>query len=133
MPVARNTKQRQLVMQAVQALRNHPTADEVYQHVTQHHPKVSRATVYRNLNLLAERGDIQRVSHLNAADRFDFKLEPHYHLRCVECNRVFDVALPYQDNLMQKVPNPEGFAFLGYEITFSGICPACQQTTASLA
>ena len=50
---SRNTIQRQLVLSAVRQLQNHPTADEVYQKVQKSCPTISRATVYRNLKLLA--------------------------------------------------------------------------------
>ena len=53
---SRNTIQRQLVLSAVRQLQNHPTADEVYQKVQKSCPTISRATVYRNLKLLAEEG-----------------------------------------------------------------------------
>ena len=56
---SRNTIQRQLVLSAVRQLQNHPTADEVYQEVQKNCPTISRATVYRNLKLLAEEGEIR--------------------------------------------------------------------------
>ena len=59
---SRNTIQRQLVLSAVRQLQNHPTADEVYLEVQKNCPTISRATVYRNLKLLAEEGEIRLVS-----------------------------------------------------------------------
>lgn len=125
MSTMRNTIQRKLVLEAVQHLHNHPTADEIYQYVAESHPSISRGTVYRNLSLLAEQGEIQRISHLNAADRFDYDVTPHYHFKCTACNGVFDVALPYNFDMLQQVPNPDGFWFESYDITFSGLCPNC--------
>lgn len=78
----RNTVQKQLVLQAVRELQCHPTADEVYQHVAARHPSISKATVYRNLNSLAEDGLLRRVAMPDAADRFDFTVGPHYHIKC---------------------------------------------------
>ena len=46
---ARNTVQRQIIADALRALANHPTADEVYEAVHAEHPSVGRATVYRTL------------------------------------------------------------------------------------
>ncbi|MDL2323531.1 transcriptional repressor [Ruminococcaceae bacterium OttesenSCG-928-A16] len=127
MQPTRNTVQRGLVLQAVQSLRNHPTAEEIYSSITQTHPSISRGTVYRNLNLLVQQGAVRRVSHLqNAADRFDFELTPHYHFHCTGCNGVFDVEMPYQQNLLKKVQNPQGFQFESYEITFTGLCNHCK-------
>ena len=64
----RQTRQRQLVLNAVHTLK-HPTADEVYAAVADAQPPVGRATVYRNLNLLAEQGEIRRIE-TGEADRF---------------------------------------------------------------
>ena len=52
----RNTIQRALVLEAVNRLQCHATADEIYAEIAKEHPHISRATVYRNLNLLAELG-----------------------------------------------------------------------------
>lgn len=122
----RNTVQRQLVLQAVQALHNHPTAEQIYLHVAQTHPSVSRATVYRNLGLLADGGAIKRVSHLNAADRFDFALHPHYHAICRGCGNVFDIEVEVDADLLQQANANDGFLCESCEITFTGLCPACQ-------
>ena len=46
-------------------MRNHPTSAEVYERVREKHPSISRATVYRNLAVLAEGGDIVRVKVLD--------------------------------------------------------------------
>ena len=51
----RNTIQRALVLEAVQSLHNHPTSADVYEVVRERHPNISRATVYRNLGVLANR------------------------------------------------------------------------------
>ncbi len=125
MSTSRNTIQRELVLQAVQQLRHHPTADDVYHLIAQDHSSISRATVYRNLSLLAQRGQIRRVSHIGTADRFDFATRPHYHFRCEKCGGVFDVALPPQADLLAKVDNTDGFVLSGFDIRFFGTCPAC--------
>lgn len=52
----RNTVQRQIVLQAVLRMHDHPTADTVYAAVAADHPSISKATVYRNLNQLASQG-----------------------------------------------------------------------------
>lgn len=130
MNASRNTVQRDMVLNAVREMHNHPTADEIYQNVTHKHPSVSKATVYRNLNLLAERGDIRRVSHLNAADRFDFDLHPHYHFCCKGCGGVFDVDIVDEPNLLQQVHNTDDFLFEEYDIVFSGLCPHCYHNRA---
>lgn len=123
---SRNTIQRQLVLETVRSMTNHPTAEEIYSHITEHHPSISKGTVYRNLNLLADQGDILRVQIPNAADRFDFNTRRHYHVRCQQCGRVFDVAIPYFEHLEESIRDTDGFMLLSHDIVFSGICPSCQ-------
>ena len=59
---SRNTIQRALVLEAVRSLHNHPTSADVYEAVRRTYPNISRATVYRNLGVLASRGDVLRVT-----------------------------------------------------------------------
>lgn len=56
----RNTKQRKLILEVVQAHQDHPSADQIYAEVRKLDPKISRGTVYRNLNLLADNGEIRQ-------------------------------------------------------------------------
>ena len=63
----RNTIQRQIVLQAVNQMHNHPTADAIYAVIAAQHPTISKATVYRNLNQLAAQGEIFACSFSFAA------------------------------------------------------------------
>lgn len=127
MKTTRNTIQRELVLSAVLRMKNHPTADEIYSEVCKEHPAISKGTVYRNLNMLAESGAIRRVALPDGADRFDFEKVPHYHIRCTKCGRVFDVDMPYQETLCGKITDLHGFVVQSHDIVFQGICPACNQ------
>ena len=90
----RNTRQRQLVLDAVRSRRDHPTADQIYQSVHAVDAHVSRGTVYRNLNLLCDKQEIFRVV-MSDCDRFDLRTDPHYHMRCVVRGHVEDVDITY--------------------------------------
>lgn len=125
----RNTIQRTLILEAVNKLQNHPTADEVYAEVAARHPNISRGTVYRNLNQLSENGDISDLKVPGGADHFDHVPEKHYHVRCVRCGRVFDVEMDYMEDLETSIKDPHGFQILGHDLMFRGICPACSETS----
>lgn len=122
----RNTIQRSLVLEAVQSLHNHPTSADVYEVVREKYPNISRATVYRNLGVLANRGDVLRVEVPNGADRYDFLNKPHYHGKCRVCGGVFDIDMPYQSDIVSQVGDAHGFAIEGHEIIFDGVCADCQ-------
>ena len=122
----RNTVQRQIVLRAVRSMHDHPTADGVYAVVAAEHPSISKATVYRNLNQLALQGEILRVPVSNGADRFDFNIKEHYHVRCTECGGVYDVFLSQMPDLLDKIEDDSGVLIKGYDILFEGVCAACR-------
>lgn len=124
-----NTIQRSLVLDAVNRLKSHATADEVYAEVAAMHPNISKATVYRNLNLLSEMGMIRKLEISGGADRFDHICKEHCHVKCEKCGRVFDIDIPYIDGLDNRVENRNGFELTGYDILFRGICPGCRASS----
>ncbi|MBO4991211.1 MAG: transcriptional repressor [Firmicutes bacterium] len=125
----RNTIQRSLVLEAVNRLQCHATADEIYEEIKKDHPNISRATVYRNLNVLSEMGEIRRMETPGGADRFDHRCHDHCHVRCQKCGRVFDVDVDFITGLEQRIRDAHGFEFTGYDILFRGICPDCQNAS----
>ena len=123
--IQRNTIQCSLVLETVNQLHCHATADEVYNAIVTDHPTVSRATVYRNLNRLSETGKIRKIEIPGGPDRFDHQRHEHYHVKCVECGQVFDVDMDYIADLDEKIKDAHGFQFTGHNIIFTGICPGC--------
>ena len=121
----RKTIQRSLVHETVQELRCHATADEIFDTIVKKHPNVSRGTVYRNLNLLSDMGEIRKMEMPSGADRFDHQCHEHYHARCVKCGRVFDVEMDFIADMEKNIKNIHGFKFIGYDLIFKGICHEC--------
>ena len=127
MMIKRNTIQRSLVLEAVNKLKCHATADEVYQMVAQEYPNISKGTVYRNLHQLAESGEIKIIEVPGSADRFDHRCHNHYHVRCVQCGRVFDVDMDYIPDLGKRIKDTHGFEFTSHDLIFQGLCPDCKK------
>jgi len=123
---ARNTIQRSLVYEAVQQL-CHPTAEEAWTFIHQKHPSVSKATVYRNLGVLAQSGALRKISLPDGADHFDSTLSEHYHIRCRLCGLVADVDMPHQERMTDLIKDAAGFLVEGHDIILKGLCPACAQ------
>lgn len=122
----RNTRQRQLVLEAVRARHDHPTADEIYLDVRREDDKISRGTVYRNLNLLAADGEIQSV-RMRGGDRFDLRRDRHSHIVCRECGAVMDAPLPYAEDIDDALAERTGYADVVHFTVFDGLCPACSK------
>ena len=128
----RNTRQRQIIWKAVQARQDHPSADQIYLDVRETDDRISRGTVYRNLNQLAESGDILHV-RIPGVDRFDCRIDLHYHLLCTECGRVSDLELPYDDKLDRLTGAATGYRIQRHRTVFEGMCPECLKKIAGQA
>ncbi len=120
----RDTKQRRLIYDTVQKRHDHPSADDIYADVHQIDPKISKATVYRNLKLLAENGEITHVK-MPEADRFDFTLDRHSHIHCTVCGAVIDAPIPYGAENDAIVAEKTGYRIVRHQTVFEGICPDC--------
>ena len=121
----RNTIQRSLVLEAVRELGCHATADEVYDAIVKTHASISRGTVYRNLILLSDIGEIRKVAMPSGADRYDHLCHEHYHARCMKCAQVFDVEMEYIVDFEKRIKDAHGFEVTGHDIMFRGICHKC--------
>ena len=121
----RCTNQRSLVLEVIKDLHCHVTADEVYDMIVKKNPKISRGTVYRNLNMLSDIGEIRKVEMTSGANRFDYLCHEHYHARCVKCGRVFDVEMEFIADLDKNIKDTHGFEITGHDVIFKGICLEC--------
>ena len=122
----RNTIQRNLVLETVRNLM-HPTADEIYEMISKEHPHISKATVYRNLNLLADKGEIRRLQLMDTAVRFDRCFVGHFHAQCKECGRILDIEMRHQADGMQQLLEGYGFLVEDKEVLFRGLCQSCRE------
>lgn len=120
----RNSKQRQLVLDAVMERCDHPTADQIYLDVRTKDEKISRGTVYRNLGILSENNQISHVK-VSSADRYDSRLDRHYHLLCTACGRVFDAPMRYHPEFDGHIASETGFQIGRHRTVFEGVCPEC--------
>ncbi len=121
----RNTIQKKVILDQVLQM-DHPTAQAVYEAIEREHPSISKATVYRNLNLLVDSGTLRHISLPDGADHFDFTVADHYHIFCTKCGKLQDVpALPTED-FNRQVGNLSGFDSVTHDIVFYGVCPACK-------
>lgn len=122
------SKQRELILTTVRKNLIHPTADQVYSIIRKTMPNISLGTVYRNLNLLAENGDIIKISLPNQSDRFDGTLEPHYHMICNKCNQVFDIKLDNLKGLSDDVFKKYEFSVESFDLIINGTCCECKNS-----
>ena len=121
----RLTEPRRLILDAVRATDAHPTATRVYRAVRRKLPRVSLATVYRNLRTLAAEGLLAERADVSGM-RFDGKTGPHDHFTCVACGRIFDVPGGVT-RTRTRVPAALGFEVLSHRVEFYGRCRGCRR------
>ena len=123
----RNSRQRRIILEELRSRPTHPTAADLYETVRRRLPRISLATVYRNLDLLAADGVICRLPAADGGQgRFDGDPDRHYHVRCERCGKVDDVnGVPEQIGHGQ-VRSRHGFKITGHRLDFLGVCPECR-------
>ena len=132
MPAIKYSRQREAVKRYLMTRRDHPTAEAVYSAVRDEFPNISLGTVYRNLSLLADLGEIARIRVGDGLDHFDPDTLPHAHFVCTECGGVSDLrtdvcfALDALDG--QTV---DGSLITGHAVLFYGICGKCREKPGS--
>jgi len=123
----RKSRQREAIVRALMSTTSHPTAEWVYEEVKREIPNVSLGTVYRNLKLLKERGEILELEQPGQYRRFDGNAANHYHFRCGGCGRVYDVDEPLVQGIDRRVEQKTGFQVWYHRLEFHGLCRDCQE------
>ena len=121
------SRQRESIKQFLMERTDHPTAETIYENLRKEYPKISLGTVYRNLSLLTEIGEIQTISTGVGPDRFDGNVMPHYHFVCKECGRVMYLKMQGLEHI--NLLSQHGFTgkIEGHPVIFYGKCEECVQ------
>ena len=121
----RTTRQRQQVFAALQGDHTHPLAHEIYRRVHKKLPRVSLATVYRNLHSLVEDGKIRTLVLDEQGARFDPETSQHDHFVCERCGRVVDLFLRRARRVDLSSLTRQGYVVTTDDLTVHGICRVC--------
>jgi len=120
----RKTVQRQLILEAVKTLNIHATAEQVVEYLAKTHPSIGRATVYRNLNQMADSGDILKIGTFYGSTHYDHNTHEHFHFVCSQCKSIFDISGNMRE-MIKTVQEKEGFKICSCTVSFSGLCNKC--------
>ncbi len=129
MKALKYSRQREAIKDFLSARKDHPTADMVYTHIREEFPNISLGTVYRNLALLTEMGEILKLSCGDNADHFDACTAPHYHFYCRKCQGVSDLELPSMDIINLAASERFDGKLEGHALYFYGTCKSCLNST----
>lgn len=119
------SKQRESIIDFLSTRKDHPTADTVYMNIREQFPKISLGTVYRNLALLSDIGEITKIVTGDGADRFDYNTEPHNHFVCTKCRSVIDLEMENIDEIVDVAQKNFDGKIDGHITHFMGVCGDC--------
>lgn len=122
------SQQRNCILNIVVSNPIHPTVEQVYEIARRSYPNISLGTVYRNLNQLSEHGILKKICSSYGSVRFDGRTDPHFHMVCTHCGKVFDVELEELLSIKEKLSDMYGFDVINYEVSIQGICKECKNT-----
>ncbi len=122
----RMTSQRELILRELKKSKKHLTADELYERVKKLMPRISLATVYRNLELLSDVELIRKLEVSGRQKRFDSELEDHDHIYCVQCHCIENLNIG-NNTVSLAAGHMKGYTITGRRLEVTGICPRCQR------
>ncbi|MBE6709333.1 MAG: transcriptional repressor [Ruminococcaceae bacterium] len=119
------TKQRQLIHDIIYKSCDHLTAESIHKLAQKKMPSIAVGTVYRNLGLMCDSGEIMRVTVAGEPDRFDKNPIYHDHIICDTCGAVSDIST---DGLMDVLCEKTGLPVDSYDLTVHYICDKCRNS-----
>lgn len=121
------TRQRAAVFAYLSSVHHHPTAEEVFLAVKNQLPRISLATVYKNLEALVACGAASKLSYGDASARYDIRTDSHHHTHCLTCGKISDLEPASLAQLSSLIAAPPGFVVEHYRIELTGRCSNCQE------
>ena len=121
------SRQRESIKANLMHRTDHPTADMVYDDIRKIYPNISLGTVYRNLGLLSDLGEVTRLATLTGADRYDGNTKPHSHFVCRKCGRVYDLPNDIPEEIMETVQKSTAHHIEECSLMFYGTCEDCRK------
>ncbi|MGI9951162.1 transcriptional repressor [Moorellaceae bacterium AZ2] len=123
----RMTKQKRIILEILRSTTSHPTADWIYAQARKVLPDISLGTVYRNLNVLKEDGEIMELNYGSTYSRYDGNPQNHYHFVCINCGAVHDVDMPVLPELEKRAEEAGVGDVFYHRLEFYGLCPRCRK------
>ena len=121
------SRQREAILDFIRTRTDHPTADVIYENIRIRYPNISLGTVYRNLSLLADIGEIRKLSDFAGADHFDGRTDRHCHFMCRKCHKIIDIENMNFDQILQDAGKRFSGEITDFNARFFGLCEDCMK------
>jgi len=119
------SRQREVILNHLISRCDHPTAEMIYTSLKERDPKLSLGTVYRNLGLLVDLGQIGKLPTENGPDRYDGNAAAHGHFICRQCGGIWDVPRGEITRQIEKMVHSDSRRAESIAITVTGLCSEC--------
>jgi len=123
------TAERRILLREIHTIPSHFTAQELISRMKRKRKKVSRATIYRTLELFQQEGLIEKVELGGENSRYEcISHRPHHdHLICVNCGKVIEIQSPVLEEHKEKVCRSHHFLPRSHTLQILGYCRSCRQ------
>ncbi len=124
----RMTGQRQIILEVIDASREHLTADDILAQAQRRDRAINASTVYRTLAFLKERGLIKARYYDQDNHREVFEPTPrteHYHFTCTRCGQVLEFESKYVPALKTQLQHEFGVEVARACLCLTGLCQKC--------
>ena len=107
----RFTRQRLAVWMEIRISREHRDADDIYISIRSKGVKVSRATVYRTIDVLVKNKLVRKLDVGDGKNRFESKFdeEHHDHMICLETGNIIEFYNSRLEQLQEKIALDNGY------------------------
>jgi len=125
MPAIKYSHQREAVKNCLLGRMDHPTAEMIYEQIRREDPRISLGTVYRNLSLLVQLGEIRRIPVADGPDHFDGDMSRHFHFICRRCHAVKDLRSPELGDSLERLLSEQSDRAEDVVLNVYGCCSDC--------
>jgi Fur family ferric uptake transcriptional regulator len=122
----RMTDQRKIIMEILENTNDHLSAEEIYIRAKDRQKRINFSTVYRNLNMMEEKGLVIKLDFNDGKSRYELKERHHHHIICVNCRKTYQLPTCPLDNLEEKLTRESGYKISAHKLEVYGYCPDCQ-------
>ena len=127
MTMQKKSKQREAIIKVLRSTSTHPSAEWIYEKVKKEIPSIGLATVYRNIRLLKEAGEVYEMHASNDTARFDGNTNVHYHFCCSGCGNILDLDEPIDTTIETRIARKTGLKVTRHHLELGGLCLDCQK------
>jgi Fur family ferric uptake transcriptional regulator len=129
----RLTNQRIAILEDLLGSEEHRECDDIYLSLRKKQVPVSRATIYRTLDILEQVGFVRKLDIGDGRFRYENKLAQahHDHMICLKCGKIVEFVDHVIERRQDQIASEKGFNLLKHSHQLFGLCRSCQGPASS--